>query len=60
LCGKLPVKLAEPKAPGADATFSFEDWSAGAAQQRIYVMRLTIVKQLRQDGAPPKGKHARR
>ncbi len=60
LCGKLPVKVAEPKAPGADVTFSFEDWNAGAAQRRIYVMRQTIVKQLRQDGAPAKKKHARR
>lgn len=60
LCGKLPVKLTEPKAPAADVTFSFEDWSAGAAQNRTYVMHQTIVKQLRQDGAPPKGKHARR
>jgi hypothetical protein len=60
LCGKLPVKLTEPKAPGADVTFSFEDWNAGTAQQRTYVMRQTIVKQLRQDGAPPKRKHARR
>ena len=60
LCGKLPVKVTEPKEPGADATFSFEDWSAGAAQQRIYVMRQTIVKQLRHDGASPKRKRARR
>jgi hypothetical protein len=50
----------EPKAPGADVTFSFEDWNAGAAQRRIYVMRQTIVKQLRQDGSPAKKKHARR
>lgn len=60
LCGKLPVKVAEPKAPGADVTFSFEDWNAGAPQRRIYVMRQTIVKQVRQDGAPAKKKHARR
>ncbi len=60
LCGKLPVKLTEPKAPAADVTFAFKDWSAGAAQQRTYMMRQTIVKQLRQDGAPPKRKHAGR
>jgi hypothetical protein len=60
LCGKLPVKLMEPKAPSADVTFSFEDWNAGAAQRRIYVMRQTIVKQLRQDGSAAKKKHARR
>ena len=60
VCGKLPVKLTEPKTPDADATFSFEDWSAGAAQQRTYVMRQTIVKRLRQDGVTPKRKHARR
>lgn len=60
LCGKLPIKLTEPKAPAADVTFSFEDWSAGAAQQRIYVMHQTIVRQFRQDGAPPKPKHVRR
>ena len=60
LCGKLPVKLTEPAAPSADVTFSFQDWSAGAAQQRTYVMRQTVVKQLRQDGAAPRRKHARR
>ena len=60
LCGKLPVKLTEPAAPAAEVTFSFEDWSAGSAQRRIYVMRQTMVKQLRQDGAPSTRKHARR
>jgi hypothetical protein len=60
LCGRLPVKVTEPAAPGADVTFSFEDWSAGSAQQRIYVMRQTIVKQLRQNGAPSTRKHAHR
>jgi hypothetical protein len=60
VCGKLPVKLTEPRAPGADVTFSFEDWTAGTAQQRTYMMRQTMVRQLRQDGAPPKRKHARR
>ncbi len=60
VCGKLPVKLTEPKAPDADSTFSFEDWSAGAAQERTYAMRQTIVKRLREDGAAPKRKHARR
>lgn len=60
LCGKLPVKLAEPKTSGADVTFSFEDWTAGVAQQRIYAMRQTVVRQLRQDSAPSRRKHARR
>jgi hypothetical protein len=60
VCGKLPVKLTEPAAPSTGVTFSFQDWSTGAAHQRIYVMRQTVVKQLRREGVPPKRKHARR
>ena len=60
VCGKLPVKIAAPKIPAANATFSFEDWTAGTAQQRTYVMQETIVKELRKESAAPKRKHARR
>jgi hypothetical protein len=59
VCGKLPVKLTAPAASSADATFSFEDWTGGVAQQRIYVMHQTIVRELRKGGAAPRRKHAR-
>jgi hypothetical protein len=48
LCGKLPVKLTQ--APGGDASFSFEDWSTGASQQRRYQMHQTVVRRVREPG----------
>ena len=59
LCGKLPLKLSAATAPGGDATFSFEDWSAGSADERTYHMHQTIVRQERAEGSetPAKRKH---
>jgi len=50
-CGKLPVKLTPAKAAGGDATFSFEDWSRGAREQRSYQMHQTMVRRVRESGA---------
>ncbi|HXQ26990.1 MAG TPA: SH3 domain-containing protein [Candidatus Acidoferrales bacterium] len=50
LCGKLPVKIAQVAPPVSDATFSFEDWSKGTSEQRIYRMHQTVVRRVRQTG----------
>jgi hypothetical protein len=56
LCGKLPVKLM--RAAGGDASFTFEDWSSGNSQQRLYQMHQTSVRRVREPGeAPAKRKH---
>ena len=60
LCGKLPLNLTAGKAAGGDAAFSFEDWSAGAADVRSYHMHQTIVRLERAEGSQPKKrKHGR-
>jgi hypothetical protein len=57
LCGKLPVKLTPT--PGGDASFTFEDWSSGISQQRLYQMHQTSIRRVREPGeAPVKRKHA--
>ena len=53
LCGKLPLKLTQ--LPGRDATFTFEDSSHGAAQQRTYRMHQTVVRRVKESGASPAG-----
>lgn len=56
LCGKLPVKLTS--ASGGDASFTFEDWSSGTSQRRLYQMHQTSVRRVREPGdAPVKRKH---
>jgi hypothetical protein len=52
VCGRLPVKLTPATAPGGDASFTFEDLSGGASEQRLYRMHQTIVRRIRQGGAP--------
>jgi hypothetical protein len=59
VCGKLPLDISEPKTPGGDARFSFEDISTGAREHRAYYMHQTIVR--RENGprsGPIKRKHA--
>jgi hypothetical protein len=51
VCGKLPVKLTPATAAGGDATFTFEDWSRGAREQRSYHMHQTMVRRVRESGA---------
>jgi hypothetical protein len=54
ICGKLPVTLAPAAAPGADASFAFEDLSSGPPERRLYKMHQTIVRRIRAGGAPSK------
>ena len=52
VCGRLPVRLSPGTTPGGDASFTFEDLSGGASEQRLYRMHQTIVRRVRQSGAP--------
>jgi len=60
LCGKLPLKLIEGRGAGADATFSFEDWSKGTAELRTYHMHQTIVRLERANDSEPKAERKHR
>jgi hypothetical protein len=51
LCGKLPVRLTP--APGGDASFTFQDWSSGVSQPRLYQMQQTSVRRVRGPGEAP-------
>jgi len=60
VCGKLPITLNEPSAPGGDVTFSFEDFSTGTVEERKYRMERTVVRRVREgESAPRKRAHAR-
>jgi hypothetical protein len=60
VCGKLPVVVAQPKATGGDATFSFQDWGDGAPIERVYRMEQTVVRRERLPGEQTAtGRHAR-
>lgn len=49
VCGKLPVKLSrEALSKAADTTFTFEDLSQRAPQERTYRMHQTIVRRVRE------------
>jgi hypothetical protein len=58
LCGKLPVTLTRAATLGGEVTFVFEDTSNGAPQQRTYRMHQTVVRRVRENGAPQPYKHA--
>jgi hypothetical protein len=61
LCGKLPLRLTAGRGMGADATFSFEDWSKGKAEVRTYHMHQTIVRLERSNHSEPaKREHGHR
>jgi hypothetical protein len=59
VCGKLPVTLSTPKGVGGDVTFTFQDWSGGAPETRLYRMHQTIVRRVRQVGGLPSGRRKR-
>jgi len=46
LCGKLPIKVTEPAAPGGNAFFTFTDWDGGVSEQRTYRMQQTVVRRV--------------
>jgi hypothetical protein len=60
VCGKLPVKLTPATAPGGDASFSFEDLSSGAPEDRLYKMHQTIVRRVRGGTTTPQVKRKKR
>jgi hypothetical protein len=49
VCGKLPVLLTQ--AAGGDVRFAFEDRSNRTPENRVYLMRQTIVRRVNQSGA---------
>lgn len=59
VCGKLPIERAQTAGPGGDVTFWFQDLSAGASERRTYEMHQTIVRRVRDKGAPEPRKHRR-
>ncbi len=59
VCGKYPVKLIQPSGGTGDVTFSFEDIGKGAPEERIYRMHQTIVRRVKENGAPAPRKHPR-
>lgn len=46
VCGKLPLAMKSVPAEHADITFSFQDLSNGAPEQRTYHMEDTIVRRI--------------
>jgi hypothetical protein len=50
LCGKLPIAVKEPAAPGGDTTFSFVDIGTGKPVERLYFMHQTIIRRVKQPG----------
>lgn len=65
VCGKLPVSVT-PGAPpargrvAADAEFSFQDIGHGAPETRRYTMHQTVVRRIREPGAPASPQHGHR
>lgn len=59
LCGKLPIERAQTAGPEGDVTFWFEDLGSGTAEKRTYEMHQTIVRRVREKGAPETRKRRR-
>jgi hypothetical protein len=59
-CGKLPVKimLSSPP-PEGDVTFSFAEPGSATAKERTYRMHQTIVRRVKEEGAPKPAKRGR-
>jgi hypothetical protein len=54
LCGKLPVKITHLGAgANGDPAFTFIDLSGGRAAPRLYQMRQTVVRRVKQPGDAP-------
>ncbi len=52
VCGKLPIARMQVPGAAGDVTFSFQDLSGGVAETRKYEMHQTIVRRVREGGAP--------
>ena len=50
VCGKLPVKITKPSAPGGEVRFEFQNLSGKGAEERKYVMKQTVVRRVREAG----------
>jgi hypothetical protein len=59
VCGKLPIQITRASASGGDVTFSFEDLSGPARENREYLMRQTIIRRVRGPGEVAAHKHSR-
>jgi hypothetical protein len=59
VCGKFPILKSQTAGPEADLTFTFLDYSNGAADRRTYQMHQTIVRLVKDGNAakPRKRSH---
>ncbi len=60
LCGKLPIKITHLGGPSGDPGFTFQDLSDGSAAPRVYQMRQTVVRRVKQPGDAPQKKKEKR
>jgi hypothetical protein len=60
VCGKLPIKIAEPAVPGGDAFFAFNDLSNGIPEQHTYHMQQTVVRRVGENVPPARRRNAQR
>lgn len=58
ICGRLPVNVAQLEAGqgGPEVTFAFTDIGSGKPEERIYRMHQTVVRRVREGGAPVRKK----
>ncbi|MGB8541584.1 MAG: SH3 domain-containing protein [Candidatus Acidiferrales bacterium] len=57
VCGKLPIKLQKATTPGGEVKFEFENLTGKGSEPRIYVMRQTVVRRVREGNEPKPHKH---
>ena len=58
VCGKFPILKSQTAGPDADLTFTFLDYSNGAADRRTYQMHQTIVRLVKDGNAAKPRKRA--
>ena len=58
VCGKFPILKSQTAGPEADLTFTFLDYSNGAADRRTYQMHQTIVRLVKDGNAAKPRKHS--
>ena len=52
ICGKLPVRLEKSAIPGGEVKFEFENLTGKGSEHRIYAMKQTVVRRVREPGEP--------